>query len=355
MYLLLSKRKVITLCLVFSLIQFFTNCTERIVTPPQAGPTKYDFKVPGGFPLPNFNHDNQITNEGVALGKMLFYDQILSSNGMTCSSCHDPAKSFSSGNFVAGSGEKINVPHFINLSFNKSYFWNGLHRFPEEIPLRYFESEFFDTNKDSLINRLAAHAIYPSMFKNAFDVSNIYALTYDQLKQKISFGLIQYVRTLVSANSKFDQFRQKKLVLSPEEQIGMVIFFTEKGDCFHCHTEPLFADNDYHNNGLDSVYESLNKGRFLVTQHSDDIGKFRTPTLRNIELTGPYMHDGRFKTLDEVIDFYNSGVKNSNTIDPIMTKNQKLKGLNLNVYDKACLIAFLKTFTDSEFMEKHKN
>jgi len=353
MYSQFSHKKFGVLSLIFGFIFILVNCTEKKEPPPETGPTPYEFNVPPGFPPPIFNPENPMTNEGVALGKMLYYDPILSSNGLTCSTCHDPKNSFSSGNFVNAKNEKINILPHVNLSFNKSFFWDGSLVYPDEIPLGDFEPEFFNTNKDTLYARLSKHALYPSMFKNAFGVSNIYDLTYDQLKLKIAHALIQYARTLVTANSRFDQYRQKKITLTTEEQNGMVIFFTEKGDCFHCHTEPLLTDNDYHNNGLESEHLDLNQGRFLFTKNPADLGKFRTQTLRNVEKTAPYMHDGRFNTLDEVVEFYNSGVKNSGTIDPIMTKSQKMKGLNLNAYDKACLVAFLKTFTDQEFLDKH--
>ena len=131
---------------------------------------------------------------------------------------------------------------------------------------------------------------------------------------------------------------------------GLDIFTTEKGDCFHCHSLGLFTDNKFRNNGIDSIYIGNDLGRYNVTTNTNDIGLFKTPTLRNIELTAPYMHDGRFQTLDQVIDHYNSGVKHSATLDPIMTKPSKIYGLGLTTIEKYDLIAFLKTLTDTTFI-----
>ena len=132
---------------------------------------------------------------------------------------------------------------------------------------------------------------------------------------------------------------------------GANIFYTEQGDCFHCHGTPLFTNNTFNNTGMDTVFSGLNFGRYLYTGLATDMGKFSAPTLRNIELTAPYMHDARFKTLEEVMEFYNSGVHwNSPNIDPIMTKPFKEYGLMLTSMDKADLIAFLKTLTDTTLL-----
>jgi cytochrome c peroxidase len=131
---------------------------------------------------------------------------------------------------------------------------------------------------------------------------------------------------------------------------GYLLFNTERGDCFHCHSTPLFTDNTFRNIGLDSVFTTVNSGRYKITHDPQDKGKFKVPTLRNIELSAPYMHDGRFKTLEEVVEHYNSGVKLSETIDPIMTKAGKEYGLKLTVQEKTDLVNFLKTFTDYTFI-----
>ena len=153
-----------------------------------------------------------------------------------------------------------------------------------------------------------------------------------------------------SSNSKFDRYQRQEEQLSNSELNGMTIFFTEKGDCFHCHGIPLMTNNEFHNIGLDSIFVGNNVGRNYITGSPYDLGKFKTPTLRNVELTSPYMHDGRFTTLEEVVEHYNSDVKRSATVDPIMTKPGKEYGLQLTTQEKQDLVAFLKTLTDWEFV-----
>ena len=153
-----------------------------------------------------------------------------------------------------------------------------------------------------------------------------------------------------SGNSKFDRFVRHETMLSPEETEGFSIFFTEKGDCFHCQSMSLTTDGDIHNIGLDSVFNGVNAGYYNVSHSAADYGKFRTPTLRNIGLKNTFMHDSRFQSLEEVIEHYNSGVKHSPSLDPIMTKPSKQFGLNLTQQDKQNLKAFLLTLTDSTFL-----
>ncbi|MDL5051473.1 cytochrome c peroxidase [Oscillatoria amoena NRMC-F 0135] len=203
---------------------------------------------------------------------------------------------------------------------------------------------FFNTHKDTLYARLSAHPIYPGLFKTAYGVENVYTLEYETIKKTITSSIAQYLRTLISSQSKFDLFLQHKTNFTNSERIGLSIYMSEKGDCFHCHGFPLMTDNMFHNNGLDSAFAGQNKGLYLVTGNSGDLGKFSTPTLRNIEFTAPYMHDGRFGTLEEVVEFYDSGVKHSETLDPIMTKPGKERGLNLNVYEKKMLGRVSKNF-----------
>ncbi len=220
------------------------------------------------------------------------------------------------------------------------------------LPLGDFVPEIFNTDETLLFKNLSQHPVYPSLFKAAFGIDDIHSLSFMELKVKISYALTQYIRTMISANSKYDRYLAKKEDLNPMEKIGMQIFFTEKGDCFHCHGGPLLTDNAFHNNGVDSTYEGFNAGQYLVTNQTGDKGKFHSPTLRNIELTAPYMHDGRFKTLEEVIDFYNSGVHKTDNLDAIMFKRKNVNALNLSDIEKIALVQFLKTFTDTTFVSQ---
>jgi cytochrome c peroxidase len=192
------------------------------------------------------------------------------------------------------------------------------------------------------MSKLNAHPEYPKLFKQAFNVDKIDST-------HVTKAIAQFLRTMISSNSRLDKRLNNTGNLTNSELNGLVIFKTERGDCFHCHQidgSRLLTDNQFHNNGLDATFTDL--GRGAITGNASDNGKFLTPTLRNIALTAPYMHDGRFQTLEEVIDHYNSGGVSSPTVDPLM--KHVGTGLNLTNQDKADLLAFLRTFTDSTFI-----
>jgi len=211
---------------------------------------------------------------------------------------------------------------------------------------------FLNANNDSILARLEAHPDYPRMFWEAFGVE-IVLISLPERQKYISYALAQFLRGLVSGDSKFDKYRRGETTLTLEEYQGYALFMDEnKGDCFHCHgsiDNPMWTDDDFHNNGLDATHTLDDMGRYWVTNDPNDIGKFRTPTLRNIELTGPYMHDGRFATLEEVLNFYSTGLQMSETIDPLM-KNASSGGAGLTPEEQDKIIAFLKTLTDEAFI-----
>ncbi|GAL66395.1 methylamine utilization protein MauG [Jejuia pallidilutea] len=192
--------------------------------------------------------------------------------------------------------------------------------------------------------KLQQHPEYPTLFQEAFGTSQIDSTL-------VTKAMAQFERTLISANSKFDQYLLGETELSGEELNGFNVFMDEtKGDCFHCHgsdKNPLWTDNAFHNNGLDETFTDLGLG--AVTGDPADNGKFKSPSLRNVEFTAPYMHDGRFTTLEEVINHYSEGLKNSSTIDPLMKKVSQ-GGVGLSEKDKADLKAFLLTLSDFEFI-----
>ena len=195
--------------------------------------------------------------------------------------------------------------------------------------------KFFKTD----LKRINEDETYSDLFSDAFGIDTI-------TTKDIAYALAQFVRTLNSSESKYDKFLRAEIELSLSEKNGHELFFSEKGDCFNCHGTILLTDNYFHNNGLDSVPEY---GRAEITGNRKDIGKFKTPTLRNIQFTAPYMHDGRFLSLEEVIDFYSEGLNWSPTIDPLMKKVHK-GGVHLSEDEKRYLLAFLKTFSDSVFI-----
>lgn len=315
-------------------------------------PTPYTFVKPLGFPPPIMASFNPMTVEGVALGKALYSDPIVSSNGMSCASCHAKKNSYCSPiNYLAPNGFSINVLPHINLAFKSECNWDGSVTVMDSLCMADFDPPIFNTQESELCSKLKAHPTYPSMFRKAFGIRDLDTLSFHDLKLTICFAITQYMRSLVSASSRYDAYRVFHKALTHSELNGMLIFFSEKGDCFHCHSDPLFTDNDYHNTGLAATYTGFDKGRMLVTGKATDEGKFRTPTLRNATYTAPYMHDGRFKTLEEVIEFYATGVQLTPNLDPIMTKRMNNRTTNLTQEEKTDLLNFLKTLSDTAYVQ----
>ena len=333
------------------LFLFISSCKKE---PPYIDPNLYDstpyaLVVPAGFPPMESPDFNPLTKKGVELGRRLYYDPILSMNGRSCSTCHLQSKAFS----ASGLGPNgMAIPAHVNLGWNSNFGWLGTENFLDHVALADLAEGniFLNANNDSILSRLSRHQTYPGLFKQAFGI-DIGEVSLSDRQHYISYALTQFMRIQISANSPYDRFinHEPGSILTESEQNGYVIFFTERGDCFHCHDGTLFTNNGFHNIGLDSDFTGINAGRFSVTGNAADYGKFGVPTLRNIELTAPYMHDNRFLTLEEVVEHYNSGVKNSPSLDPIMTKPGKETGLNLSAQEKADLVAFLKTLTDTEF------
>ncbi len=288
---------------------------------------------PAGFPLPNMAADNPISEEGVALGRQLYYDTRLSNDGRSCAKCHKQYSSFS--DTIVNS-----LPH-INLAWNRHFLWKGGVEGTLEDAMVFEADSFFQAD----VEQLQQIETYRTGFKKVFGRENF-------TMRDIAYALAQFNATQYSINSRVDRYLRHDTMLSASELNGLYIFNTEKGDCFHCHSLGLFTDGQFHNIGLDSIFTGENMGRFLITGLNSDMGKFKTPTLRNVALTPPYMHDGRFKTLEEVVEHYNSGIKHSATLDPIMSKTSFQDGLNLTAQEKTDLVNFLKALTDPEFMSR---
>lgn len=342
-----NKKNIIALLFAITLLA----CSKEQGKPDIYTATPYTLTTPANFPQPILSSVNPLSIEGIKLGRMLYYDPILSTNGRTCNSCHIQSKSYSSPIFTTPIGVKISVPPHINLAWNKDYNWNGSEPELDRLCLGDFGPSFFNTNMPQLVQKLKSHSSYPTLFKQAFNVDDIESLSNNELQLKIVYSISQFMRTMISYNSKFDKVIRHETMLTPQEYDGFETFYTERGDCFHCHGYPLLTSNNFINNGLDSNYETINFGRYSVSLDSSDIGKFSTPTLRNIELTAPYMHDGRFSTLEDVVNFYDSGVHwTSPNIDPLMTKPNKEFGLHLTAAQKSNLVLFLKTFTDTSYI-----
>lgn len=341
------KRLLILLWVCSTLFSSCKKDEDEPETPYQTTP--YTLETPPGFPAMAIPADNPITVEGVALGRKLFYEKLLSGNNtQSCATCHNQALSFTDNGTrfstgITGAIGTRNAQPLINLGYNLHYFWDGRAGTLEEQALGPVKNPIeMHLAWTEAAARLNANTSYKAEFKKAFNVDVIDST-------HVVKALAQFMRTMISYNSKLDRRLRNEANLSASELNGYVIYNTEKGDCFHCHSIDagrLLTDNQFHNNGLDSVFTDL--GRGAITGNPNDNGKFLTPTLRNIALTAPYMHDGRFQTLEQVIDHYNTGGKASSTVDPLM--KHVGTGLNLTSQEKADLLAFLRSMTDSTFI-----
>jgi len=325
-------------------------------SPVDTSPTSINLEIPQIFAdnilPPVIPLDNPLTQQGVALGKRLFFDQILSGDQtISCANCHSPQNAFTDNTPTSTGIDGINgirnsMPLFnLAWNYNERFAWDGKELSLERQALEPVENPVeMHSNWEDVVNRLQNHPDYPQLFEGAFETTTI-------TKELAVKAIAQFERTLISANSKFDRYSLGQVTLTAQELSGLDIFLREdKGDCFHCHgnpSNPLWTNNDFHNNGFGATFTDLGLG--AVTGDPNDNGKFRTPSLRNLAFTAPYMHDGRFATLDEVIDFYSEGLQNSATIDPLM-KNVAQGGVQLSDEDKEDLKAFLLTLSDPSFL-----
>ena len=324
-----------------------TSCKPEV---PQYTPTPYDLPQPTYFPTKNnIPDDNPMTEEGVALGKKLFSDPRLSgrdgTNGIrSCASCHHREHNFEYG-------APIHTHHamlpLVNLAWNRNGLgWNGGVASLEDMVLAAVTSPVeINADTNEVVKYLQKTSDYPALFEKAFGSRGI---TFINIERTIA----QYVRSLISADSKFDRYLKGEEQLTEDEQAGYELFCTEDGaDCFHCHGGgglALMTTNLFYNNGLDDEFNDP-EDRSSVTGSHWDRGAYKAPTLRNIAVSSPYMHDGRFTTLDEVIDFYSEGVKDSETINPLMHHVMD-GGVQLTPEEKVWLKAFLNTLTDEKFL-----
>jgi cytochrome c peroxidase len=315
--------------------------------------TLYQFRLPAGFPIPPLPRDNPLTAEGVALGKQLFNEKLLSRDDtLSCAACHQEAHAFSdSRRFSTGvdnlPGTRHAMPLF-NLAWKRQFFWDGrASSLRQQVLMPIQDNREMHEPLERVVEKLAT-ARYGEQFETAFGSPEIDA-------DRVARALEQYVLTLVSFDSKFDRALKGQATLSDDEKRGFQLFATEYdprhgftgADCFHCHGGALFSDFRFTNNGLDA--EPSDTGRERVTGSAIDRGKFAVPSLRNVALRGPYMHDGRFQTLEEAVDHYCTGTKRSATLDPNLAKHPD-GGVPLTADDKKALVAFLKTLTDEEIL-----
>ena len=339
----------------------------------------WQWQLPSYFPIPKVPEDNPMSTQKVDLGRFLFYDRRLSANGtMACASCHRQDRAFTDGRTQAiGSTGQLhprNAQPLANAAYHPTLTWanKSVTSLEQQMQVPIFgvdpiEMGVNDANKAEVLQRLKDQPLYQEKFAAAFPAESN---PIDWVN--VTKAIASFQRSLISANSRYDQQLQGKTTLTEQEQRGKQLFFGEKAECFHCHGTFNFNDQvvhastrvletPFHNTGLYNIggtgaFPVPNRGLFELTGLSTDMGRFRAPSLRNVEKTAPYMHDGSIATLEEVLDFYAAGGRNI-TSGPYAgdgrqnpNKSSLVSLINLNAQDRADLVAFLKTLTDEEFI-----
>lgn len=301
------------------------------------------FYIPDGFPEPVYKfQDNAVTPAGFALGKKLFYDPILSRDStVSCGSCHQQFAAFAQSDHKLSHGVdnllgNRNSPGLYNIAWFPNFMWDGGVNHLEVQPLAPIANPVeMDETMPNVLVKLKRSNSYPGLFKSAFGSDTI-------TTQAMMRAMAQFMGSMISANSKYDKYIAGKESFTSAELSGLQIF---RAKCESCHKEPLLTDMSFRNNGLDAEF-SNDPGRATITTLPQDSGLFRVPSLRNVALTFPYMHDGRLEKLMDVMNHYNSGIQSSNTLDPLLSSNS----IPLTLAEKNDLIAFLGTLTDYTFI-----
>lgn len=336
--------------------------------------TPYQWDIPEGFPLPLLPVDNPMTEEKVALGRHLFYDRTLSGNGQqSCADCHQQETGFSDARTlsVGSTGEltKRNSQSLVNVAYNSRFTWahSGLTSIEQQLLIPMFSEEPVElgiTGHEEPILAALNTSEYQLLFEEAFGDNEI---SFDRIVK----ALASFVRSLTSFNSPFDDYayRQDDSALSESALRGLNLFFSERLECHHCHGGFNFTQSSqhdfqkldlrpFHNTGLynedsQGAYPLRDQGLIEVSKVSRDMGRFRAPTLRNVALSAPYMHDGSLATLEDVVEFYAAGGTEKGRTSPI--KSPFLHGFSLTEQEKSDLIAFLHSLTDRHFIENEKH
>ncbi|MCH1473788.1 MAG: c-type cytochrome [Bacteroidia bacterium] len=356
------KNKIVILSLLISSVLYVSSCKDDDANEPEGvvhDTTPYILDY-GNFPSPNIAEDNPLTIQGVKLGKMLFYEKKLSGDGtQACASCHLQEFAFTdSAQFSIGvRGEKggRHAMSVFNMAWNDNeFFWDGRAHLLRDQALLPIQDELeMDETLENVVAKLSESQMYKNQFIRAFGSDEV-------TSEKVSLALEQFMNSITSTNSKYDEFLKDSTVFTASEKRGFKLFNTEYNpffpeesgaDCQHCHSGLNFENDKYMNNGLDATF--ADDGRGKATEDPADNGKFKVTSLRNIALTAPYMHDGRFNTLEEVVDHYSEQIKASATLDPALEQTRET-GLFLTEQDKKDLVAFLKTLTDKELTTNPK-
>ncbi len=340
------KRVVIILIIATAVLNMaiIESCKKSADKP---GTTPIQFVIPAGFPATKFNFSaNPLTKEGVELGRHLFYDGRLSKDGnFPCASCHQQFAAFATYDHDLSHGfnnqfTTRNAPGLFNLAWESNFMWDGGINNLEVQPLAPITApNEMAEDINTVVQRLGEDATYKQLFTSAFGTAEVNS-------QRMLKALSQFMITLVSSNSKYDKMKRGQYTFNATEQAGYDLF---KAKCASCHVEPMFTDFSYRNNGLPINDYLKDYGRMNITNKKEDSIKFKVPSLRNIYETYPYMHDGRFWNLSQVLEHYSTGVQSSTTLDPLLTNK-----IPLTATDKYNLINFLGTLSDTTFTKDVK-
>ena len=316
--------------------------------------TPYPLKISKFFPLPPLPKDYPLSAERVELGRRLFHDAQLSKDTtISCASCHKSELAFADNRRRSTGvnqqlGRRNSMP-LVNLAWKDAFFWDGrVHSLRNQALISIQNETEMGASLEKIEKKLSEHPAYPSLFNAAYGSRIISA-------ERIGVAIEQFLLTQISDDSRFDRALKNEVALTEIEKRGLELFFTEYdprrklygADCFHCHGGPLFSDLSNHNNGLTLTSD---RGIAEITQRKSDVGKFSTPSLRNVEITAPYMHDGRFISLKEAVEHYRSGIQRGRALDPNLAKHSS-PGIPLSDADVDALVAFLKTLTDNKFLD----
>ena len=317
------------------------SCKKETVSPDAL---RITFAIPAGWPQPHYTFaNNPLTSDGFVLGRKLFYDVRLSrDNTVSCGSCHQQFGAFSNFDHALSHGiygllGDRNSPGLGNTAWQTSFFWDGGVNNIESQPINPIQNHVeMDMTLPEFITRIGNDADYTVKFKKAFGDETINS-------QRIFRAMAQFMAAMVSSDSRYDKYtRNEDGATLTEQELRGLSTFREK--CGTCHKEPLFSDFSFRNNGLTPAMGMNDSGRAHITRNAADLYKFKVPSLRNVALTFPYMHDGRFETLEAVIEHYRTGITPSATLDPSLTA-----GISMTDMDKQDIISFLKTLTDTTF------
>lgn len=336
--------RLIKICLWLPIVLIIYSCNQETPEPQSSFP---GFVIPTHFPTPVYSggSNNPITKEGFELGRRIFYDPITSKDStISCGTCHQSFAAFANLDHATSHGfdglfGTRNAPPIQNTAWMTSFMWDGGINHIEVMPLAPLTNPVeHNESIQNILVKLNRQSSYRTQFQQAFKTSPI-------TDQQMLYALAQFMTMMVSSNSKYDKYLKGNTgALSIDEIEGMQLF-DEK--CSACHSGVLTTDGSYRNNGLTA--KGNETGRMLITLEESDRNKFKVPSLRNVALSRPYMHDGRFNTLEKVLDHYSDGVIDSPTLDPILKQNGNL-GIPLTNDEKQKLILFLQTLTDYSFV-----